>query len=68
MMNTLLSKYAIPGGSVALTQNGRLVFARGYGYADPQTQLPAQPDSRYRIASLSKAITAVRGGAGSDRR
>ena len=59
LMNTLLAKYGIPGGSIALTQNGRLVFARGYGYADPQAQIAAQPDSRYRIASLSKAITAV---------
>src|ERR1035438_3466755 len=59
LINTLLTKYGIPGGSIALTQNGRLVFARGYGYADPQAQIDAQPDSRYRIASLSKAITAV---------
>jgi N-acyl-D-amino-acid deacylase len=59
LMESLLAKYNIPGGSIALTQNGRLVFARGYGYANPQEALPAQPDSRYRVASLSKAITAT---------
>lgn len=59
LMTGLLSKYGIPGGSIAITKNGRLIFARGYGYADADAQIPAQPDSRYRIASLSKAITAV---------
>jgi uncharacterized protein (TIGR03437 family) len=55
----LLSKYNIPGASLAITLNGRLVFARGYGYADAQKTIPVQPDSLFRIASLSKAITAV---------
>ena len=59
LMTSILSRYNIPGGSIALTQNGRLVFARGYGFADAQKQIVAQPDSRYRIASLTKAITAV---------
>src|ERR1019366_6272250 len=58
-MTALLSKYSIPGGSIGVSKNGKLVFARGYGYADAEAQIPTQPDSRFRIASLSKAITAV---------
>src|ERR1039458_4165670 len=58
-MNTIMAKYNIPGGAIALTQNGRLIFARGYGYADQGNQIQVQPDSRFRIASLSKTITAV---------
>ncbi len=51
LMTSLMDSYQIPAGSLALTKNGRLVFSRGYG--------AAQPDSIFRIASLSKAITAV---------
>lgn len=58
-MTNLLSKYSIPGGSLVVTQNGRLVMARGYGFANVENSTPVQPDSRFRIASLSKAITAV---------
>lgn len=59
LMSNLMTKYQIPGGSIAVTQNGRLVLARGYGYADQENQVAVQPDSLFRIASLSKAITAV---------
>lgn len=58
-MNGLLSKHKIPGGSLAVVKDGKLVLARGYGLADPANKVQAQPDSRYRIASLSKFITAV---------
>jgi N-acyl-D-amino-acid deacylase len=58
-MTGLLRQTGIPGASLAVTRNGRLVFARGYGLADRETQTPVQPDSRFRIASLSKTITAV---------
>src|SRR5258708_7850465 len=58
-VNQLMTKYKIPGASLALTQNGRLVHARGYGFADAQKTIAVQPDSLFRVASLSKAITAV---------
>jgi CubicO group peptidase (beta-lactamase class C family) len=59
LMNRLMTTYKSPGGSIALTRNGRLVFARGYGTYDAQDRTPVQPDSLFRIASLSKLITAV---------
>ncbi len=49
----------IPGGAVAVAKEGRLVFARGYGYSDQENNQPIQPDSLFRIASISKSITAV---------
>lgn len=59
LVTGLMTRYGIPGGSIALTQNGRLVFARGYGYADRDAHELVQPDSRFRIASMSKLVTAV---------
>lgn len=59
LASTLLTKYQLPGCAIAVTRNGKLVFARGYGYANKATGELVQPDSRFRIASLSKPITAA---------
>ena len=59
LVSRLMSNYRIPGGSLAVTRNGRLIFARGYGYADRDTGEPVLPDSRLRIASVSKFVTSV---------
>lgn len=58
-MQTVLLNYGIPGGSLAVVKDGRLVFARGYGWADVEHHEPFQPDSRCQIASLSKTIAAA---------
>jgi CubicO group peptidase (beta-lactamase class C family) len=55
----LMNKYDVPGGAVAVIQNGKLVLARGYGLSDKQNSLIAHPDSLFRIASLSKQITSA---------
>jgi CubicO group peptidase (beta-lactamase class C family) len=55
----LMRKYAIPGGAVAVVRDGRLIYARGFGYADVESGAPVQPDALFRIASVSKPITGV---------
>ena len=55
----LMHRYNLPGGALAIVKDARLVFARGYGLADIQNQEPVRPDSLFRIASLSKQVTAV---------
>lgn len=54
-----LARAGIPGAAVAVSKDGRLVYARGFGYADTEAGTPVQPDSRFRIASISKSITGV---------
>jgi CubicO group peptidase (beta-lactamase class C family) len=56
---TFMADYRVPGVSVALTDHGRLVFARGYGVADPATGQAVGTGHLFRIASLSKPITAT---------
>ena len=58
-MVNLLSQHGIPGGQLAITYEGRLVYNRGFGYADTTTHALVQPGNTFRIASLSKPITAV---------
>ena len=55
----LMAKWGIPGGSVAVTSNGRLVYARGFGWADQERREPVQPTSLFRIASLTKPLTSA---------
>ncbi len=55
----LMAKWEIPGAAVAVVKDGRLVLARGYGWADREARQPVQPDSLFRIASLSKSLTAA---------
>lgn len=55
----LMRLYNSPGAQLAILRNGRLVLARGYGYADRDAQVPVQPDALFRVASLSKFVTAV---------
>jgi CubicO group peptidase (beta-lactamase class C family) len=49
----------IPGGALAILRHGRLVYARGYGWAQRESQIPVQPTTLFRLASLSKPITAL---------
>ena len=55
LMNNIMTTYGVPGGSMAITRNGHLIMARGYGLMDQDNNTPAQPDTLYRIASLSKS-------------
>ena len=59
LASTLLTKYQMAGGAIAVARNGKLVFARGYGYANKASGELVQPDSQFRLASLSKPITSA---------
>ena len=58
-MNNLLKNYNIPGGQLAITYKGRLVYSRGFGLADKSTNTAVCPDNIFRIANLSKQITSI---------
>src|SRR3989344_5695335 len=49
----------IPALSVGLVHNGKIVYKRGFGFADVESLEPATPNTCYRIASISKTFTAV---------
>jgi len=54
-----MSARHVPGGALAVVKDRRLVYARGYGWADRERQERATPKSLFRVASLSKPVTAV---------
>jgi N-acyl-D-amino-acid deacylase len=55
----LMRTYGIPGGAIALVRDGKLIYARGFGYADVENRTPVQPDALFRIASVSKTLTSA---------
>jgi N-acyl-D-amino-acid deacylase len=54
-----MKKWQMPGAAVAIVKNGKLVFARGYGYSDEYRKKVVLPYSLFRVASVSKSLTAV---------
>ncbi len=56
----LLTRFSSPGAQLAVSYQGRLVLARGYGIADREAgNVPVQPDSLFRIGSCSKPLTSL---------
>jgi len=55
----MLGKFDIKGASVAVAKDGRLVFAKGIGFADKEADELVEPRHMFRIASVSKLITAT---------
>ncbi len=46
-------------GSVAVSQNGEIIYTRSVGFADVENKLKANENSKYRIGSISKTFTTV---------
>jgi len=54
-----MKTWDIKGASVAVAKEGKLLYARGFGYASLEDSIPVEPYHRFRIASVSKLVTAV---------
>ena len=52
-----MERWKIPGATVALIKDHRIIYNRGFGNADENVAM--LPDYLFRIASLSKPVTAV---------
>jgi len=55
----LMSRWSIPGGAVSLARNGTIVMSEAYGLANKTGSVPVTTSSLFRIASLSKPVTAA---------
>ncbi|MGH8246752.1 MAG: serine hydrolase domain-containing protein, partial [Gammaproteobacteria bacterium] len=58
-IQAMMVERRIPGLSVAVSVAGRLIWSEGFGYADQERQIPACPHTQFRIASVSKTLTAA---------
>ena len=58
-IQSFISRAKIKGASLAVVKDGSIVYAKGYGYANAQDKTPVEPYHLFRIASVSKLITAT---------
>ncbi len=53
-----LHRADIPGGVIVVVKDGKIIFAKGYGYADVKTKRPVDPATTiFRPGSVSKLFT-----------
>ncbi len=58
-LEALRQRPRVPGMSAAIAQDGRVVWAQGFGWADRERGVPADPESIYHLASLTKPFAAT---------
>lgn len=59
LMTSFVVQYQVPGAGLTVTRGSELVYSRGFGFADVDAKRAVEPDSLFRIASISKPLTAV---------
>ena len=58
-LSELCKKYGGTGIQAAVIENGAVAYTFEYGYADREKKRAVTPDTKYRVASLSKAIIGI---------
>src|SRR5688572_20186720 len=59
IMRAGLIQQNLPGLSVAVGVDGDVVWAEGFGWADLENQVPVAPDTGFRVADASRALTSA---------
>src|SRR5688572_21406494 len=54
----LRQRLRIPGMSVGIVKDQKLVWAKGFGYADVEKKVPATPGTLFHLASITKTFAA----------
>jgi hypothetical protein len=60
-MTDFVSKHRPPGAALAVSRNGRLVYARGFGYADVERKDPVQPTSCWSASPTPSTTSRIPG-------
>lgn len=58
-VESFMGERKVPGGALAVVRKGKLVYARGYGWADRERKEPVTSQALFRIASISKPFTSA---------
>ena len=59
---TSVSEQNLPGLSVAVGAGGEIIWAEGFGFADLEKKSSVTPETKFRIAEVSKALTSAGAG------
>ena len=58
-VSSLMTRNKIPGMSLCLVRDGKMVYAKGFGLRNLESRLPATPKTLYGIGSCTKSFTAL---------
>jgi CubicO group peptidase (beta-lactamase class C family) len=58
-IQTEMQKRQIPGLALLIARDGKIVRARGYGFANLELQVPAKPETLFQSGSVGKQFTAT---------
>src|SRR5258706_922922 len=58
-VNALRESLKIPGMSAIIVKDQKVMWERGFGYADLENRVPATPDTLYSIASVTKTFAST---------
>src|SRR5262249_28321792 len=59
LMEGFIEEHTVPGAALAVSHNREIVYSKGFGLADTEKKSHVEADSLFRIASISKPITAA---------
>ena len=59
VISELIAKWDVPGASLAVAKDGKLVLAKGYGVSDKNTNAPVDENTSFRMGSINKTLTSV---------
>ena len=55
----IMSDWQVPGCAIGIVKNGKLLYAKGFGYRDVENKLLVTPNTLFPIASNSKLFTSI---------
>lgn len=58
-LDEVMAAYHIPGLSIAIISNYKIIFSKGYGVVTPGSSRPVTPTTLFQAASVSKPVTAM---------
>lgn len=59
IMTAIMERSGTPGMSVAVGIDGKILWSEGFGYADVENRVPVWQETKFRIGSVSKPLTAA---------
>lgn len=59
MLQDRMARWKVPGVGIAVIDDGRIVWAQGYGLIDANGSAPVTSETRFQAASISKPVAAA---------
>lgn len=54
-----MKQWKVPGLAIAVVKDGKVIYAKGYGYRDVEQKLPVDTGTLFAIGSITKSFTAL---------